>query len=296
MTGLSISARNPLCLSCIRQLVADDLSKSWFPFHRQVRGKKKTKRITTINVRLLEDVTGYGKKGSITPVEPGRMRNTWYPQQKAEYVTASKLQGLKPQKLEAVRDFTFGMGKPEAEPVPASTQAETVPPTLTVTRLLPPLRATEIMEAALPSHITFYRSPITDPEPEVPESPTPKRAASPAAAVLEAASEPLKPPESRLTTIYGSVSTADVVDSMKAMLSQTEEGARVVLAPEDLKILVPENVEPQVVGIEGDRLKALGEFQVEARVKGGEAVVRTVSVRAQSEGTIPVAIRKAFDE
>lgn len=152
------------------------------------------------------------------------------------------------------------------------------------------------MEAALPSHITFYRSPITDPEPEVPESPTPKRAASPAAAVLEAASEPLKPPESRLTTIYGSVSTADVVDSMKAMLSQTEEGARVVLAPEDLKILVPENVEPQVVGIEGDRLKALGEFQVEARVKGGEAVVRTVSVRAQSEGTIPVAIRKAFDE
>ena len=65
------------------------------------------------------------------------MRNTWYPQQKAEYVTASKLQGLKPQKLEAVRDFTFGMSKPEVEAVPASTQAETVPPPLTVTRLLP---------------------------------------------------------------------------------------------------------------------------------------------------------------
>ena len=74
--------------------------------------------------------------GSITPVEPGRMRNTWYPQQKAEYVTASRLQGLKPQKMEVVRDFTFGMSKPEAEPVPASTQAEPVPPTLTVTRLL----------------------------------------------------------------------------------------------------------------------------------------------------------------
>ena len=147
------------------------------------------------------------------------------------------------------------------------------------------------MEASLPSHIIFYRSPITDPEPEIPEVPTPRRAASPAAAVLDAASEPLK---SSLATIYGSVSTADIIESMKALLSQTEEGARVVLAAEDVKILVPEGVEAQDVGIEGDRVKALGEFQVEARVKGGEAVVRTVSVRAQAqtEGNSPVIIRK----
>ena len=81
---------------------------------------------------------------------------------------------------------------------------------------------------------------------------------------------------------------------MKAMLSRTEEGARVVLAAEDVKILVPEDVESQDIGVEGDRLKALGEFQVEARVKGGEAVVRTVSVRAQSEGNSPAAIRKVI--
>ena len=147
------------------------------------------------------------------------------------------------------------------------------------------------MEAALPSHIIFYRSPITDAEPNTPESPTPRRAASPAAAVLDAASEPLK---SSLATIYGSVSTADIVESMKALLSQTEEGARVVLAAEDVKILVPEGVEAQDVGIEGDRVKALGEFQVEARVKGGEAVVRTVSVKAQTEDNSPVSIRKVF--
>ena len=152
------------------------------------------------------------------------------------------------------------------------------------------------MEAVLPSHIIFYRSPITDPEPEILESPAPRRAASPAAAVLDAASEPLKPPKAPLATIYGSVSTADVVGSMKAMLSQTEEGARVVLAPEDIKILVPDDVESQDIGIEGDRLKAVGEFQVEARVKGGEAVVRTVSVRAQREGNSHVAVRKVFDE
>ena len=149
------------------------------------------------------------------------------------------------------------------------------------------------MEATLPSHIIFYRSLITDPEPEKPEVPAPRRAASPAAAILDAASEPLKP---SLATIYGSVSTADIIEAMKALLSQTEEGARVVLAAEDVKILVPEGVEAQDVGIEGDRVKALGEFQVEARIKGGEAIVRTVSVRAQAqtEGNSPATIRKVF--
>ena len=53
--------------------------------------------------------------GSICPVEPGRMRNSWYPRQKAAYVTASTLQGLKPQDLVAERDFTFGM-KSNEEP------------------------------------------------------------------------------------------------------------------------------------------------------------------------------------
>lgn len=150
------------------------------------------------------------------------------------------------------------------------------------------------MEAALPSHIIFYRSPITDPEPEILEPSTPRRAAGSAAAVLDAASEPLKPSKPSLATIYGSVSTADVVESIKALLSQTEEGARVVLAAEDVRILVPEDVEPQDIGIEGDRVKALGEFQVEARVKGGEAVVRTLSVKAEGEGNPPVTIRKVF--
>ena len=64
MAGLLSSARNPLCLVCIRRLAGDDLSKSWFPFYRQLRGKKKiARRTTTIKVKLLEDIKGYGKKG-----------------------------------------------------------------------------------------------------------------------------------------------------------------------------------------------------------------------------------------
>ena len=86
------------------------------------------------------------------------MRNTWYPQQKAEYVTASKVQGLKPQKLEAVRDFTFGLSKPEVEPVPTSTQTETVPSILTATRLLPVLLPTSLLYELYANDLIAFES------------------------------------------------------------------------------------------------------------------------------------------
>lgn len=74
--------------------------------------------------------------GSICPVEPGRMRNTWYPRQKAEYMTASTLQGLKPQSLVAERDFTFGM-KPKEEPAPKEKAPEKERVVEVQTKLLP---------------------------------------------------------------------------------------------------------------------------------------------------------------
>ena len=86
-----------------------------------------------------------------------------------------------------------------------------------------------------------------------------------------------------MTTIFGSVSTADVAESIKAVLVETRDGARVVIGAEDITIVQKEDVEKerQERGVEGDRLKALGEFQIEVRVKGGDPVMRTVSVREQ---------------
>ena len=74
-----------------------------------------------------------------------------------------------------------------------------------------------------------------------------------------------------------------MAESIKAVLAQTTEGARVVIGAEDIAIVQDKDDESgnQDKGIEGDRLKALGDFQVEVRVKGGEAVVRMVSVKAQ---------------
>ncbi|CAF9942233.1 hypothetical protein IMSHALPRED_003427 [Imshaugia aleurites] len=288
MATLSISARSSLCASCIRRISWDDISQLWFPFHRQLRGKKKSaKRPTTINVKLLEDIVGFGRKGSICPVEPGRMRNTWYPRQKAEYMTTSTIQGLKPQNLVAERDFTFGM-KPKEEPIPQRKASEKERVVEIQTRLLLPQRASEIIEASLPPSLVFYRTPIAATEPYFPfQEPTSRSrrvAASSAAAELEAASQPLpKPQKPQVTTIFGSVSTTDIAESMKAVLAGSTEGARVVFGAENITIFQDEDDElgHQDKGIEEDRLKALGDFRVEVRVKGGEPVIRTVSIKAE---------------
>ena len=64
MAALSTSARSTLCTTCIRRIAGDDISHLWLPFHRQMRGKKKSaKGPTTINVKLLEDIEGFGQKG-----------------------------------------------------------------------------------------------------------------------------------------------------------------------------------------------------------------------------------------
>ena len=81
--------------------------------------------------------------------------------------------------------------------------------------------------------------------------------------------------------IFGSVSTGDIAESIKAVLGQTKEGARVVIGAEDISILKRDEETYEEKGIEGDRLKALGDFQIEVRVKGGDPVVRTISVKAQ---------------
>ena len=80
--------------------------------------------------------------------------------------------------------------------------------------------------------------------------------------------------------IYGSVSAADISEAVKSVLAQNEEGARIVLAAEDVTI-TEEGGEGS--GIEPGRIKALGTFAVEIRVKGGESIKRSIVVQAQED-------------
>lgn len=76
--------------------------------------------------------------------------------------------------------------------------------------------------------------------------------------------------------IYGSVSTADICNNMRAILAEDREGARVVLAPEDISFA------EAVEGAEKDRVKKLGVFEIVVRPKGGaDEVRRTIKINAQ---------------
>ena len=121
----------------------------------------------------------------------------------------------------------------------------------------------------MPDFIRFYRTPISSPEPDIPASgvPAAKSFASPLSTESAVATE--------LVAIYGSVSVADIAEQVKAVLAATEEGARVVLGPEDIKIIRNEGQDAQA---EADRIKMLGDFRVDIRVKGGDVVRRTVRI------------------
>lgn len=146
--------------------------------------------------------------------------------------------------------------------------------------MLQPERASELLDEKLPSQIIFYRVPIVDPKSTSFALETERTGdASPAAAALAAASAPVAPSLMfEVEKIFGSVSTADMAESIKALLAMDEESARIVVGGEDITMI---GTAGEDAGVEGDRLKAVGDFLIEIRVKGGEPVQRTVSVRGQ---------------
>lgn len=60
--------RVPFCLQCLRVIALPDVPRLAAPFQQQVRGKKKVaKAPSTIKVKLLEDIKGYGRSGEPEP-------------------------------------------------------------------------------------------------------------------------------------------------------------------------------------------------------------------------------------
>ncbi|KAL8867161.1 MAG: hypothetical protein Q9174_005836 [Haloplaca sp. 1 TL-2023] len=273
----------PQCLGHLRLLAGMRTKGSPTPICQQIRGKKKsTKGPHTVNVRLLEDIEGYGRKGTIIPIAPGRMRNMYYPQRKAEYVTQAQIRTMNQKDLVIERDFAFGLRKPKEESEQEEVKAPEVRLALVTshTDFAQPRRAVEIMETLVPAVVVFYRAPIAatelDPEPE-PERPLGN---SINAIGGESSPKPASKPRPKpiTTKIFGSVSTTDMVDSIKAVLAEDEEGARVVLGAED--IVISETTD-EARGVEEDRLKAMGDYKIEIRLKGVDPIQRVVSIKPQ---------------
>lgn len=129
----------------------------------------------------------------------------------------------------------------------------------------------ELLTTFIPATIDFAREAIE--EDKLPERRT--YGASDAADILTAAAMANKP-KTASNAIYGSVSTTDVVTTIKAALAHNEEAARVVLSDNDVRFVSGNE--------DGDatRVKQLGNFKVEIQVPGAEApITRSVRVRAR---------------
>lgn len=131
----------------------------------------------------------------------------------------------------------------------------------------------ELLTTFIPPTIDFARTPI---EQDTMDS-KPRYGASDAADILSAAAMANKP-KAPTNAIYGSVSTADVVTTIKAALAHNEEAARVLLSENDVRF-----VEGNVDG-DSSKVKQLGTFKVEIQVPGADnAITRNVRVRAREQ-------------
>ncbi|TAQ87093.1 hypothetical protein B7494_g4565 [Chlorociboria aeruginascens] len=239
------------------------------PGRQQIRGKKILAKDvnSTVKVRLLQDVPRFGREGTILPVAAGLMRNNFFPRKMAEYVTAAKLKELRKNDLPLERDYLFMNNRaapkeelPEVDMASIEEGLQTpilrqysAPPAEPIDlELLSPERSTKLLSMILPLNLNFYRTPIT-----IIQAPAQKMSPSisAGASLSAAASQGKEIKRIQTTDIYGSVTTADIVANLKAILAEDEEGARVVLSPEDISFV--EDME------EKDRVKRLGIFEID---------------------------------
>jgi hypothetical protein len=129
----------------------------------------------------------------------------------------------------------------------------------------------KIVSKLLPQNMDFFRAPIAS----IPSTPKRHSPSIPAAsAVSAAAQEAARPKGLQEVSIYGSVTTIDIADNLKAILAEDSEGSRVVLSPEDISFLRK--------GEEKDRVKHMGTYEIDIKVKGAtSAVRRTITIKAQ---------------
>ena len=85
-------------------------------------------------------------------------------------------------------------------------------------------------------------------------------------------------PKAAANGIYGSVSSADIVATIKAALAHNDEAARVVLSENDVRFVSGHDED------DASRVKQLGTFKVEIQVPGAaQPLVRNIRVRARKD-------------
>lgn len=270
MASLRPSTLLPQCTSCVRRFTRQNLD-GWGSQQTRSISKKAKEAERNIVVKLLKDVPRFGRAGSYVPLNPSLMRNRWFPARVADYVPAVQLKQMKAQEVDMARDFSYGvrlnLEEVEEEEEDFRPKHYVRPIEIDV---LSPERSMELLNAFVPPTIDFYRQRI-----EQDKEPRERHGVSGAADILTAAAMGSKAKAS-VDAIYGSVSTADLVSTIKGALAHNDEAARVILNEADVRFVSGHE--------EGDssRVKQLGTFKVEIRLGDAEEpLVRNIRIRAK---------------
>ena len=239
------------------------------------------------------------------PIARGQMRNQWFPQRIAAYVTVPEMRTLRLSNTTMERDFSFVEDAGTSGNDPMSPWQDNMPSdirNMSTSELqnasafqraaqvdkITPARSMELVEIFVPKRLDFYRQPIMEEkevEEAVPAEPKRQRfTAGGAAGDLLAARQRVPSAEKakvkevdKKQAIYGSVSTHDVLVAMRAAMGTNDEAARVALQESEIQF-----VDLPVAEEAAKVLKHIGDFSVEIKVKGAEeGVRRTVRVIAQ---------------
>jgi len=149
---------------------------------------------------------------------------------------------------------------------------------------LSPERSMQLLEIFVPSRLDFYRQPIPEeakePEPSTSDDDRAPKMRGAAADLFAARMQQQSAEKAKaLQAIYGSVSAQDILAAVRAVMGTNEESARVLVAEEDITF-VEENRAASVE--EGGRIKHVGDYVVEIKIKGAEeGIRRLIKVHAQ---------------
>ncbi|KAL1897866.1 hypothetical protein Sste5346_003718 [Sporothrix stenoceras] len=198
----------------------------------QYRGKKTKQDGQGVVVRLLKDVTQFGRRDTILRVDRGRMRNFWYPRGMAEYMTAARIAELGPAaKIADLISFRDSSFVAEEDGVAGEEKIDTEAPSVS---------AAAHIETIIPASIIFYRKPIS----------------SETSAIFGSVSAD---------------DVANMVREV-LLASQDEEAMLVRVEPRDVHFIVPESQKTEEGDSAStvDRIKALGRWEVDIVVRGSQ--------------------------
>ncbi|KAF2863763.1 hypothetical protein K470DRAFT_209788 [Piedraia hortae CBS 480.64] len=199
--------------------------------------------------------------GTIVPISPGLMRNRWFPTGTAEYLTQQEIKHIIVNKIPVHRNNTFGI---EEKPIPVVESVKTNTAELREASMfqktdkapiqMTPERTVQLLDKCLPENgMKFFRQVVFE------EDPLKHLQGAGTLDLLKARAI------RKEAVIFDAVTTADVFAAVKKAMADNEEAALAMSFVEKLTFVGSE---------EADKVKRVGDYMVEMKLKDSDETVR----------------------